>query len=83
MFTPSLYPNRTYITNTTYIQKRLLVISHSIVLFQDYHKNVSSYSFSLLLHLEPVPHRIPSPRRGPQNLLVTRYDCRYDCEDNH
>ena len=35
-------------------------------------------NLSPLVLLEPILHPNPSPRTGPQDLLITRYDC----EDN-
>ena len=32
-------------------------------------------TLSPLVHLEPTSHQNPSPRTGPQDLLVTPFDC--------
>ena len=37
--------------------------------------NLSNKSFSRFFHHETINHEKPSPRTGPEDLLVTNYDC--------
>ena len=66
--------------NTIDIQKRHLDTSHSIIHNQDYPTHVflnipSSPNLTLFAFSQPTSHKSPSPRTGPQDLLVTQYDC--------
>ena len=53
---------------------------HSIILIQDYSTHVFFNNFSLPILApftcsETTNHKKLSPRTGPQDLLVTHYDC--------
>ena len=68
------------ILNTIDIQKRHLDISHSTIHIQDYVTHVFlRLLFFQTLHpfafWEPKNRNNPSSRTGPQDLLVTHYDC--------
>ena len=40
-------------------------------------------TLSPLVLLEPAPHPDPSPRKGPQDLPVTLYDCEENQQKKH
>ena len=55
-----------------------MVTSHFIIHTQDYHTHVYSKNINISTHLFSNIFRSeqnPSPRTGPQDLLVTHYDC--------
>ena len=60
------------------IQLNKLVTSHYITHTQDYHTHVYSKNINISTHLFLIfsdQNTNPSPRTGPQDLLVTHYDC--------
>ena len=55
-----------------------MVTSHFITHTQDYHTQVNSRKLNLqhiFFLIFSDQNTNPSPRTGPQNLLVTHYDC--------